>query len=264
MKREIRTGTGGRGAAARVRATLAAALVALTATACFHHAVQLANLDADALFARAMSEYRGHHWDDAVSAFQQFTFRFPSSPRIQEARYMLAEAYFGKKEYVTAAHEFARLADDYPSGNYADDARFQVCISYARLSPDVELDQEYSQAAIDHCQSLLAYYPNSEHADSAKAIITKMRGKLARKLYIGGEYYFRRNAYDSAIIYFEDVVKKYPETPAAPDALLRVVQSYRKRGWTEEAEAAKERLLATYPNSQAARAVEGGTGATAS
>ncbi len=244
----------------RIFGTLLAATLLLGSAACVHHPPSLLNMQPDELFQRGMEKYRGHHWDNAIAAFQQFTFRFPTHARLQEARFMLAQSYFGKKEYVTAATEFSRLANDFPSGPWADDARFRVCEAYDRLSPKVELDQQYTQAAFDHCQSLIAYYPDSPFVPKAKEIAERMKNKLARKIYIGGEYYFRRHAYDSAILYYEDAVSKYPDTPVAPRALLRVVEAYQKIGWSEEAEAAKQRLLQAYPDSQAARSLQADDG----
>jgi outer membrane protein assembly factor BamD (BamD/ComL family) len=39
-------------------------------------------------------------------------------------------------------------------------------------------------------------------------------------------HYFRRKAYDSAIIYFRDVADKFPTTDRSRDALLRLAESY--------------------------------------
>lgn len=232
-------------------------LLALLAVGCAH-ATSLLRMPQTTLWEYAMSKYKKHKWDDAIQAFQQFTFRFPTAQRAEEARYLLADSYFGKREYITAASEFKRLASDYPSGNYSDDARFKVCVSYARLSPQIELDQKYTTQAIQHCQTLLTYYPNSPHADSAKAIIKTMRNKLAGKLLVEGEYYFKRGAYDSAVLYYDDLVKRYPESPAAPKALLSEYHAYQKIGYKEEAAAARQKLLKDYPRSEAAKAVHGG------
>lgn len=231
-------------------------LIAVTLAACASRDVQLNQMEADELWDYAEQQYRERDWDDAIRGFQQFTFQHPTHPRAQEARYMLAESYLGDEQYITAAQEYARLADDFPLGPFADDARFKVCTAYERLSPSVELDQEYTRAALGHCQSLVDNYPDSNYVPEAREIIVRMRAKLARKLYIGGEYYFRRNAFDSAIIYYEDAVRSYPDTHVAPEALLRIVQSYERIGYAEEAEDARQRLLRAYPDSEAARLLQ--------
>lgn len=217
--------------------------------------VHLEKMDADALFARGQGALAAKHWDDAIAAFDRLTLQYPSFARVQEARFDLAQAYFGKKEYVTSAGEFDRLATDYPLGVYADNSRFMVCRSYEMLSPAVQLDQQYTQSAIDHCNSLISYYPNSPFVQQARDVVQRLTEKLAEKELLAGDYYFRRHAYDSSLIYFDDLLKTYPKTTAASQALLRMVQAYEALGYKEDAQAARERLLREYPGSQAAKMV---------
>lgn len=247
----------------RLRGVVAPLLLVAAVGACAH-APDYLKMPEPNLLALAQKAYKAHKWDDAIQAYQQYTFRFPTAKNVERARYMLAMSYFGKKEYVTAANEFDRLATDYPSGNYADDARFKVCESYERLSPKVALDQKYTHSAIEHCQSLLTYYPDSPYADSAKSIIKSMRAKLARKMYVDGQYYHKRGAYDSAIVYYDDLLKNYPDTPSAPQALLAEMRAYEKIGYKEEAQTARARLLKQYPNSPAAKSLGGGGPTTVS
>jgi outer membrane protein assembly factor BamD len=214
------------------------------------------SLAPDALFNTALADLQNHKWADAQELFERFVLQYPSHPRLQEARMHLGDAYYGKKEYVTAADEYSRLANDFPAGPYADDARFKVCEAYYRLSPDPELDQQYTRAALDHCQSLLAYYSTSEFAPKAQAYLTELRTKLAEKQYLTAEFYYKRGAYDSAIIYYEKVLSDYPDVSTAPRALLRLYQAYTTLRYKEEAEGAKARLLKDYPNSPEAKQLQ--------
>ncbi len=235
----------------RFRFWIAAA--ALTIAGCKSGDPHLAQLEPDALLARGIKAMQVHKWDDAIAAFDRLTIQYPSDSRVQEARYDLSESYFGKHEYVTAAGEFDRLANDYPTGTWADKARFGVCRSYAALSPGVALDQQYTLSAIDHCKSLIAYYPSSPYVAQANQVVDQLTEKLAQKSLLAGEFYLRRHAYDSSLIYFEDVLKTYPKSAAAAQALLNEVTAYEKLGYTEDAKAARERLLREYPSSPAAK-----------
>lgn len=221
--------------------------------ACASSGPQLYTLGPDQLFERGMAAYEAGKWTEAIRAFERITMEYPTHPRIQEVRFRLADSYFGRKEYVTAASEFVRLATDYPSGSWADDARYKVCDAYYRLSPKPALDQEYTRAAIDHCQSLATYYPSSEFTPLAEEKVAELRDKLAVKALENAEFYFQRKAYDPAILYFEDLLREYPGTSVVPRALLRLVEIYVRIGYEEEAEAAKQRLLEEYPNTAEAR-----------
>lgn len=213
-------------------------------------------LGADALFDRALAELHAHHWTNAANLFERFTLQFPTHPRVAEARFNIGEAYFGKKEYITAGNEYSRLANDFPAGPYADDARYKVCEAYYKLSPKPQLDQQYTRAALDHCQSLIAYYPTSEFAPKAQALVADLKTRLANKFFMTGEFYAKRSAPDPAILYYDMVVRDYPDTEVAPRALLRLYETYRLLNYQEEMDAAKQRLLKDYPNSAEAKMVQ--------
>ena len=246
-----------------IRATCLAIMATVLAAGCASRGATVDRLGANELFEQGMSSFEARRWTEAIRAFDRLILESPSHPRIQEARFRLAEAYFNRKEYITAASEFVRLATDYPAGEWADDARFKVCEAYQQLSPKVQLDQEYTRAAIDHCQSLIMYYPESEYVPRAQELVHELTEKLAGKVLSGGEFYEKRRAYDSAILYFEDVIKEFPRTAAAPKALLRLVHIYQQLGYHEEAEAARDRLLREYPGTAEAKEAKAISFATA-
>jgi outer membrane protein assembly factor BamD len=231
------------------------ALIVALLAACASRGPAYDTMTADQLLQLGLDEKAERDWDEAVAALERFIFQYPTHERYQEARYALGEVYFERREYITAANEFARLATDFPAGDYSDDARFKVCESYYELSPGPQLDQEYTRGAIDHCQSLLAYYPDSEYAERARAMVAELTDKLADKLFLAGDHYYKRRAYDSAIQYFEDLLEQFPASAAAPKSLLRLYESYREIGYAEEAQAARERLLRDFPTSEEARVV---------
>lgn len=234
------------------------ALVAFAlAAACGPKEPPLTQYDAIGLLDRGLALYREEEWSEAIRYLDRFVLEHPNHPRIQEARYYLADAFYGKGEYVTAAGRFVRIAEDYPNGEWADDARYRTCQAYRELAPEPTLDQQYTQAAIDHCQSLVVYHPDSEHVAAAQEIVTRMEGRLARKAVLTGEFYLKRHAYDSAIIYFESVLERWPRAGAAPDALAGMIAAYERIGYDEEAGAARERLLREFPSSEAARELAG-------
>ena len=235
-----------------------AGLVMVVAAGCGSKAPPMSALQPEELWARGVAEYNQEDWGDAIRYFDRFILVGGTDPRVNQARYYVGEAHFRNGEYVTAAAEFARLASDLGRADLADDARFMACRAYEELSPDPQLDQEYTRAAIDHCSSLIEYFSDTEYADRARQIVDRMWSKLGEKGYETGDWYFRRRAYDSALIYFEDVVTQYPATEWAPKSLLKMVRIYETLEYEEELDETRQRLLRDYPDSEEARRVAGG------
>ena len=131
------------------------------------------------------------------------------------------------------------------------------CRSYAELAPIPERDQEYTQRARDRCDFVARDYPGTDAAEEALEVRDEMVELLAEKDFLAGEQYKDLSAYDSAIIYFEEVVENFPETSWAPRALLAKYESYREIGYDREAEETRERLLADFPDSPEAEEIQG-------
>lgn len=238
--RESRAATGARWSAL--------VICALVSAAC-SSSVDVRGLNADEMFARGQLELEAENWATAATIFEQFSFEHPTHPLAERARFHLGQAYFGRGEYLTASSEFLRLVQDYPAGEFSDDARFMVCRAYEELSPKVPLDQEYTRGAIEHCDALAQFYPTSEFADSARITRDRLREKLADKELYRADFYVRAKAYDSAIVYLEGLLEDFPRSNAAPAALIRLVRIYRTLGYAEEREEAEERLLREFPDS---------------
>src|SRR2546427_92246 len=111
-----------------------------------------------------------------------------------------------------------------------------------QLQPNVELER-----ALAIYQELAGRYPDSEAAARARLHVVRLQNQFAEKTYKNGMFYLRRKAYDSAIIYFKDVIANYPNAGRTPDALLRLVDSYRAIGYMEELQETCVHLRRFYP-----------------
>jgi outer membrane protein assembly factor BamD len=202
-------------------------------------------------------------WQQSIDALQRFLFQDPGHVRADSAQFLIADSYFNQKQYLTAAAEFMRLAQSRPAGPLADASRFRACEAYSELSPRPELDQEYTFEAIDQCRSVSLLYPGSIYADRADQVVRELTDKLAHKAYLNAEYYYKRKAYDSAIVYLEHLLGNYRGTAVEPSALYLLYESYTRLGYAQEAVETRDRLLRDFPDSpEAGRVRPSGSGAT--
>ena len=154
---------------------------------------------------------------------------------LAQVRYYLAETWFQLADYVQAASDFRKVADEFSMTDYAPLALLRAGDSNLRLWHRPELDPSYGETALAIYQELAGRFPDSEAAGRARPHVRRLENQFAEKTYKTGIFYMRRKAFDSAIIYFKDVIANYPTAQRAPDALLRLVDSYHligyKQGW---------------------------------
>ena len=197
---------------------------------------------------QAMAQIRRGDYRRALLTLQRLTFEFgPGQPEAVAARYYMAECYFQTGDRVQAAHEFRKVADEFPTSEYAPLALLRAGDANLRLWRRAELDPTYGETALSIYQELAARYPDSDAAARARPHVRRLQNQFAEKTYKNGMFYLRRKAYDSAIIYFKDVIANYPEAKLAPDALLRLVDSYRAIGYTDELKETCDHLRRFYP-----------------
>jgi outer membrane protein assembly factor BamD len=216
----------------------------------------------DELYAVGREAYNRRNWQQAMDALQRFLFQDPGHVKADSAQFLIADSYYNQKQYLTAAAEFMRLAQSRPAGPLAHASRFRACEAYAQLSPRPELDQEYTFEAIDQCRSVSLLYPGSPYADRADQVVRELGDKLALKAYLNAEYYYKRKAFDSAIVYLRHLLDTYRGTAVEPRALFMLYESYTRLGYAQEALEIRDRLLRDFPDSPEARSVRpAGSGA---
>jgi outer membrane protein assembly factor BamD len=210
-------------------------------------AAPVAQPDVD--LARAMDLFRHGDFRRAQVILQRVSFELPpGSPELAQARYYLAESWFQVGDYAQAASEFRKVADEFSTTEYAPLALLRAGDANLRLWHRPELDPSYGETALAIYQELAGRFPDSDAAARARAHVRRLENQFAEKIYKTGIFYLRRKAWDSAIIYFKDVIANYPTTERAPDALLRLVDSYRAIGYKQELQETCEHLRRFYPS----------------
>jgi outer membrane protein assembly factor BamD len=205
----------------------------------------------EALLAASKAAFRRGEYTKAQSGFQRVTFELPPhDPAIVEARFFTAECEFADGDYVTASRDFRKVADDFPDNPLAPDALLRSADATAELWRRPELDPTYGEAAIATYAELQGRYPGTPAAERGKTRSAVVMDRLALKDLQTGEFYFRLRAYDPAILYFKEVFRRYTQSRYAPDALVRLVDSYRRIGYDDEARQACDYLRQNFPRAE--------------
>jgi outer membrane protein assembly factor BamD len=127
----------------------------------------------------------------------------------------------GKAQDAIAAYQ--KLLDKYPNSSACDDAQYQIAYVYQQLGmTGASQDLSALKESQNNYQDFLIQYPNSEKTQQAgenmKRMIDKESGDTLR---IGRFYDFSKN-YKSAAIYYNDVIRRFPQSPDATAAKTRL------------------------------------------
>lgn len=218
----------------------------------------------EALYAAAMKEYNARRWDNAILAFERLTTELsPRDPRIAMAYYYLARSQEKHGDNLLAAKSYSRIYELLPQDTLADDALLASGIAYQRMWRRPQLDAEYGENAITQFQSLESLYPESPLVARADEQLKKLDEWFATKDFDTGYHYLKRKAYDSAIIYFKDVIKLHPNASKTREAYLRLHQAYEKINYKEDARDLCNEMRKAYPNDSEVRETCGPAPATA-
>jgi outer membrane assembly lipoprotein YfiO len=182
-----------------------------------------------ALFTASLTEYKNKHYDNAVSGFERLTLDLSARDTLLPlAHWYLAHAHELKKEHLLAASSYARLAESFPDDSLAPTALLLAGRAYAELWRRPDLDGTYGDLAQIQFRQLSTLYPDSPLKRAADSSSLDIDERKAAKDYGVGMHYVRRKAFESSLIYFKDVVKNYPLTKMAHDALMEMVVVYRR------------------------------------
>ena len=204
---------------------------------------------ADKLYEVALAEFRARRFDNAVKAFEKLTLDLAArDPRLPLAFYYLAQSHNQLGEHLLAANTYNRLVDAFPQDTLVDDGLYHAAKAYQKEWRKPQLDATYGSSAITAYQSLLSSFPDSPFAPKARDELIKLDAWLAEKDYDTGYLYLKRKAYDSAIIYFKDVIRLHPNAPKTRDAYLRLLEAYRAIRYTEDARDLCAEMRTKYAN----------------
>lgn len=207
------------------------------------------------LWEMGQSEFEAGEYGDAVETLERLILGSPGFDRAAEAQMLLARAYFLDDKFILAQSEYTRFLDRYPGDPQAPGAALGMCRANRELSPIAQRDQTFTEQALQICRNVATDWQGTAQADSAAMVAREMEVKLAMKQYDTGAYYLRLGVPTAAVLYWEEVVELYPETPWAPAALIGIIDAYTELGYDDEVDAARNRLLAAYPDSPEAQEI---------
>lgn len=205
-------------------------------SSCSEYNKVLKNPDLEYRYTYAKKYFDEGKFSRSATLLEDIVVMFKGTSNAEESLYLLAQSYFGMKDYVTASQYFTTYYKTYPKGEYTELARFYSAYGYYLDSPDPRLDQTLTYKAIQLFQEFMEYFPQSERKGEAQSILYELQEKLAYKELMAVKLYynlgnyvvgypFPGGNYTSCVITAQNALKSYPYSAYKEDFMYYSIRA---------------------------------------
>ena len=150
--------------------------------------------------------------DKAIEILKAVSENAPYGKYAEEAIFDTGLTYKSIADYESAIMVFKKLIDKYPSSKFIDQSRYELAECSKLLSLNPDYDQTPTITARKEFEDFIVKHPDSGLTSQAKDIVDKLKNKEAENSYNIAKFYESRRMKDSAIVYYKEIIKNYPDT----------------------------------------------------
>jgi outer membrane protein assembly factor BamD len=143
-------------------------------------------------------------------------------PLAPKAQYKLGLVLKGLMRYYEAEDAFNKVISNYPNSEWVEAAKFQIAACRAAISRGPAYDQGATKEAKEKFEDFVREHPDAVLSHEAEKNINQLNEKEAESNYSIGLFYEKQKAYESAKIYYNEVISNYPDSPWSVKALERL------------------------------------------
>jgi len=126
--------------------------------------------------------------------------------------------------FLEAQRCFKKITEEYSDSKLAKLSKFWLALCKIKSSPKIEYAQQDLESAEKLLKEFLSECSEKELIESAKKELKFLRGKIAEKNYKIAQFYESQKAFNSAKIYYEYIIKNFPDTEWAKKAKEKLKQ----------------------------------------
>lgn len=148
--------------------------------------------------------------DKMVAMLEKVRDNAPKSNTAAKAQFTVGELYRKEKKPLQAVQAFRLLVRDMPDRPEAAEAMFQIGVVYADEAERGNRNQASIGLAREAFTDYLNQYPGHSRNAEARRYLSKLAASDLLRSYDIAEYYLKTEQYESAKVYFRDIVKNAP------------------------------------------------------
>jgi outer membrane protein assembly factor BamD len=186
----------------------------------------------------------------AIDRFSKLRTDYPFSPLITQAELKIADAYYLNQQYPEAINGFKEFQSMHPTNENMPFVTLRLGQAHFDQFTSADRDQKNTEIAKGYFENVITNYPKSPQAAEAKEKLAKTLDILAEHEFTIAQFYFQQQRFPAARDRFEEIIRKYKDTPTAVKSLFYLGESYRSEKNGLKARLAYEALIQHYPQSK--------------
>ncbi|AFD05197.1 outer membrane protein assembly factor BamD [Solitalea canadensis] len=167
------------------------------------------------------------YFQRAHDLYESLLIPYRGTAKAEDVAYGMAySTYYLGADLLEARFQFKTLADEFPGGKYAEEARFMAAKCLYEESPTAySLDQSNTYKALEAIQLFVELYPESKKISECNKMIDALRNKLETKSFQNAKLYLTIGDYKSAVISLRNSLRDFPDTPYREEIEFLVIKS---------------------------------------
>ncbi len=252
---------------ARLHTLLPAALLALSACASQPPVPEIVELpEADVLYQQGVTLLENRRtllwlfdttpYQDAIDKFQEVVDNYPYSEYSVASELKIADSYFEQERWEEALSYYQDFAELHPEHEQVPYTIYRAALCHAKQSRSADRDQTATRSALAALDQLMTRYPAAPETRLAEVLWKELRTKLGMHALGVGDFYWKRDEFQSAAGRYRQVLDEYPGLGLDAEALYKLGLCYTHMNRDDDARRIFEVILENYEGSDVARAAQ--------
>jgi outer membrane protein assembly factor BamD len=168
--------------------------------------------------------------DKTVEMYEKLIRNGPYSEVAPKAQINIGTAREKQSDFPAAVKAYETAADKYHDRRQvAADALYKAGMAYLKQARTAEYDQSVAGQAIATFTDFMTLYPQDERVSEAQKHIASLRTEQARGSMIVARYYEKKRQWDGALVYYNEVLIRDPQSTYAEEAKQRIEEIKKRR-----------------------------------
>jgi outer membrane protein assembly factor BamD len=158
-----------------------------------------------------------------ITYFEKIVETAPYSDYAPLALMNIARGHQKLDQPEEAIDALDRMINNYQKSLLAPDAYYKLAETHASLVQGPYYDQASTRQAITYFEDFLILFPSDSNVPAVDKSLADVRKTFAEsKIKIGDFYFYKRDNYKAARVFYNEAITSYPDSSSAADARKRL------------------------------------------